>query len=349
VTEQVPPRFPSAYTSVPAEWQTDIVWPPPPPVRRRFQHRWRLHILLFLLTFLTTTFAESQAFLTVPIALAANIWNGDWAFNPFMGFTWAAFERGLGYSLPLLTILSAHEFGHYFACRYHKVDATLPYYIPAPLPLTGTLGAVIRIREHFPSKKALFDIGVAGPIAGFVALLPFLYWGLSLSRVGPIPSDEGLIYFGEPLLWRLGEWLHFGTIPPGHDTFLEPMAFAAWWGMLATALNLLPFGQLDGGHIMYAALGKRAAWVSMATLVTVVLLNIGSASWAFFALMLVVMTFMFGFRHPRIHDEDVPLDPVRKAVAVMAAVIFLLCFTPVPIDTTSAETPPPAQGIQVRK
>src|SRR5690606_17356693 len=127
-----------------------------------------------------------------------------------------------------------------------------------------------------------------------------------------------------------------------HDTFLEPMAFAAWWGMLATALNLLPFGQLDGGHIMYAALGKRAAWVSMATLVTVVLLNIGSASWAFFALMLVVMTFMFGFRHPRIHDEDVPLDPVRKAVAVMAAVIFLLCFTPVPIDTTSAETPPPA-------
>ncbi len=349
MTDQVPPRFPSAYTEVPAEVPVDVVWPPPPPVRRRFQHRWRLHILLFVLTFLTTTFAESQAILAVPLAVLANLWNGDWALNPLMGFTWEAFARGLWYSLPLLTILSAHEFGHYFACRYHKVDATLPYFIPAPLPLTGTLGAVIRIREPFPSKKALFDIGVAGPIAGFVALLPFLFWGLSQSQVGPIPDNDGLIYFGEPLLWKFGEWLHFGTIAEGHDTFLEPMAFAAWWGMLATALNLLPFGQLDGGHIMYAALGRRAAWVSAATLAVVVLLNIGSASWAFFALMLVVMTFLFGFRHPRIHDEHVPLDPARKAVAVLAAVIFLLCFTPVPIDTTGGDEPPEVEAIQVRR
>lgn len=349
MTDQVPPRFPAAYTSVPAEWQADVVWPPPPPVRRRFQHRWRLHLLLFALTFCTTTFAQSAAFLRVPEAIAVNLWTGQWALDPLAGFTWQAFTTGLWYSLPLLTILSAHEFGHYFACRYHKVDATLPYYIPAPLPLTGTLGAVIRIREAFPSKKALFDIGVAGPIAGFVALLPFLFWGLSQSHVGPIPQDEGLIYFGEPLLWKLGEWIHFGAIAEGHDTFLEPMAFAAWWGMLATALNLLPFGQLDGGHIMYAALGRRAAWVSVATLMTVVLLNIGSASWAFFALMLVVMAFLFGFRHPRIHDEHVPLDPMRKAIAVLAAVIFLLCFTPVPIDTTGGDAPPQAEGIQVRR
>jgi membrane-associated protease RseP (regulator of RpoE activity) len=333
VTDQVPPRFPSAYTSVPVEWPAETVWPPPPPPRRRFQHRWSRHILLFVLTFLTTTFAPAFMLL----------WSG---FNPLLAVSWPVFLNGLWYSLPLLTILSAHEFGHYFACRYHRVDATLPYFIPAPLPLTGTLGAVIRIREAFPSKKALFDIGVAGPIAGFVALIPFLIWGIFLSRVGAVPQDQPTIYFGEPLMWKLAEWLRFGVIPPGHDVFLEPMAFAAWWGMLATALNLLPFGQLDGGHIMYAALGRRAAWVSAGTLILVVLLNVGSASWAFFALMLVVMTFVFGFRHPRIHDEDVPLDPRRRAVAILAAVIFLLCFTPVPIDTIGDDAPPPSDGIQ---
>jgi hypothetical protein len=336
VTDQVPPRFPSAYTSVPVEWPAETIWPPPPPPRRRFQHRWSRHILLFVLTFFTTTFAQAFMFLWATIGTDV---------NPFLGFNSDVFLGGLWYSLPLLTILSAHEFGHYFACRYHRVDATLPYFIPAPLPLTGTLGAVIRIREAFPSKKALFDIGVAGPIAGFVALIPFLIWGIFLSEVGPVPQDEATIYFGEPLMWKLAEWMRFGVIPEGHDTFLHPMGFAAWWGMLATALNLLPFGQLDGGHIMYAALGRRAAWVSGGTLLLVVLLNIGSASWAFFALMLVVMTFMFGFRHPRIHDEDLPLDPRRRAVAILAAVIFVVCFTPVPIDTIGGDVPP-ADGIQ---
>jgi membrane-associated protease RseP (regulator of RpoE activity) len=337
VTEQVPPRFPSAYTSVPVEWPADTIWPPPPPPRRRFQHRWSRHILLFVLTFFTTTFAQGFMFLWATIGTDV---------NPLLGFNWEVFRAGLWYSLPLLTILSAHEFGHYFACRYHRVDATLPYFIPAPLPLTGTLGAVIRIREAFPSKKALFDIGVAGPIAGFVALLPFLILGLFMSDVGPVPQDQPSYYFGEPLLWKLLERLHYGVIPPGYDVMLEPTAFAAWWGMLATALNLLPFGQLDGGHIMYAALGRRAAWVSAGTLALVVLLNIGSASWAFFALMLVVMTLMFGFRHPRIHDEDVPLDPRRRAIAILAAIIFIICFTPVPIDLIDGDTAP-VESIQV--
>ncbi len=192
---------------------------------------------------------------------------------------------------------------------------------------------MIRIREAFPSKKALFDIGVAGPIAGFVALVSFLFWGMSLSDVGAVPQNEPTLYFGEPLMWQLVERLHFGVIPAGSDTFLHPMGFAAWWGMLATALNLLPFGQLDGGHIMYAALGRRAAWVSAATLVVVVLLNLGSSSWAFFAVMLVGMSLFFGFKHPRIFDEDVPLDSRRRAIAILAAIIFILCFTPVPIDT----------------
>ncbi len=328
MTEPVPPRFPSAYTAVPVDWPTDVSWPPPRPVRRRFQHKWTRHIVLFVLTFFTTTFAQAFMFLWATIGTD---------INPLLGFTWPVFIEGLWYSLPLLTILSAHEFGHYLACRYHRVDATLPYFIPAPLPLTGTLGAVIRIREAFPSKAALFDIGVAGPIAGFVTLVPFLIWGIFLSHTGPVPEDQPTLYFGEPLLWKFFEWVRFGAIPDGYDTMLHPMGFAAWWGMLATALNLLPFGQLDGGHIMYAALGRRAAWVSAGTLILVVLLNIGSASWAFFAVMLVVMTFLFGFRHPRIHDEDVPLDPRRRTIAIVAAIIFILCFTPVPIDTIGGD------------
>lgn len=330
MTESAPPRFPSAYTQVPAEW-TDAPWPPEPPPRRRFQHRWRLHILLFVLTFLTTTFAHTGSFLAIPEILWLN-WSEGQNISPFVLFTWPIFLEGLWFSIPLLIILSAHEFGHYFACRIHKVDATLPYYIPAPLPLTGTLGAVIRIREPFPSKRALFDIGVAGPIAGFVALIPFLIWGVSQAQVGPAPETGLAIYFGEPLLWKALEWAWFGVIPPGSDTMIGGMGIAAWWGMLATALNLLPFGQLDGGHIMYAALGRRAAWVSGATLGVVVLLNVLSSSWAMFAVMLAVMTFIFGFRHPRIWDEDVPLDPRRRAIAIAAVLIFILCFTPVPID-----------------
>ncbi len=297
-------------------------WPPWLPARPKFQHRYGIHLLLFGLTFFTTTFAQS----------IGAIWMSGGAVGIQTAFTWELFRAGLWYSIPLLTILSAHEFGHYFACRRHNVDATLPYFLPAPLPLTGTLGAVIRIKEPFPTKRALFDIGVAGPVAGFVALVPLLLWGMSMSNVAVLPSGGGVIYFGEPLLWKGLEYLLFGPIPEGSDVMLHPLGFAAWWGMLATALNLLPFGQLDGGHIMYATLGRHAARLSRATLAAVVLLTLQSASWAAMALMMIVMAFYFGFRHPRVMDEDVTLTPGRHAVAVAALIIFVLCFTPVPIQ-----------------
>ena len=317
----------------PPGFRDEVTWIVRPP-RPKFQHKWRTHILLFGLTLVTTTFPVAVFILVLSPLEWGYAWlNGGPALNPLVGFTWEAMRQGLWYSVPVLTILSAHEFGHYFACRAHNVDATLPYFIPAPIPLTGTLGAVIRIREAFPSKRELFDIGVAGPIAGFVALLPFLVWGMWLSDAGPLPTDGTTTYFGEPLLWKALEWLRFGTLPAGSDSFIHPMGFAAWWGMLATALNLLPFGQLDGGHIMYAALGRHAGPVSAATLGVVVLLTLQSPSWFLFAVMLVVMTFMFGFRHPRIVDEHEPLDPRRRAVALVALIIFVICFTPVPIDT----------------
>lgn len=313
--------------------------------RPKFQHRWRRHIILFVLTLITTTLRE-RAFVAV-LAPILSILNGS-LINPFAGYSWAELADGLWYSIPLLTILSAHEFGHYFACRYYDVDATLPYYLPAPMPLTGTFGAVIRIREAFPSKRALFDIGVAGPIAGFVVLIPFLIWGMSLSRVGVVPTDRETYYFGEPLLWKGLEWLHFGRIPDGSDVFLHPMGFAAWWGMLATALNLLPFGQLDGGHVMYAAIGPRASRISGMTLLGVILLTMRSASWFSMALMLAAMAYFFGFRHPRIVDEHEPLDPRRRLVALVALVIFILSFTPIPIDIIGGTGDGPA-AIQARR
>ena len=295
-------------------------WVIPPAIqeqpRRRFQHRYSIHVVLFLLTLGTTT------------------WTG---MTPSPGMSWlAALPSGFWYSIPILAILAAHEFGHYVFCRRHKVDATLPFFIPAPPPpffIAGTLGAVIRIKEPFPSKTALFDIGVAGPIAGFVVLVPLLYWGVTMSSVSAT-ADQGnvILYLGEPLLYQVMERLHFGALPAGTDVSLHPMGFAAWFGMFATALNLLPFGQLDGGHIMYSVLGRRSWYVSAATLVGAIVLTFISLSWLLIALMMLVMAVFLGFRHPRILDEHVPLDGVRIAVAVLALLIFVVCFTPVPIS-----------------
>jgi membrane-associated protease RseP (regulator of RpoE activity) len=266
--------------------------------RRKFAHGLALvPVSLFLLTAITTTF----------------------------------FGAGPWYALAILTILGAHEFGHYFACRWHDVDCTLPYFLPAPILLTGTLGAVIKIREAFPSRVALFDIGVAGPLAGFITMLPFLIMGIWLSDVTPLPDDPGTLILGEPLLFKaLARFIH-GPLSEGTDIIIHPMGFAAWFGMLATALNLLPFGQLDGGHITYAVFGPRAARLSVVTLATVVVLSFFATSWIAMAVMLAAMTWFVGLRHPPPLDDTTPLSRGRLVVAGLALLIFIGCFTPVPI------------------
>lgn len=317
---QPPPGLPSGFGSA----EPEAVWVLPPP-RRKFQHKYRWHVLFFLLTFFTTTFVGWLHYESFRLSIGTA--------PQLVTFSLGGFLHGLSYSVPLLLILGAHEFGHYAYCRRHDVDATLPYFLPAPLPLTGTLGAVIRIREAFPSTRALFDIGIAGPIAGFVALLPFLWFGVTQSAVVKFPENADIIYFGEPLLFRAVAWLHFGTLPEGFDIVLHPMGFAAWFGMLATALNLLPFGQLDGGHIAYAALGRRAWLVSVGTLATTLLLTLRSSSWISIAVIMVAMAFFLGLRHPNVAAGEQPLDGRRRLVAIFALVMFILCFTPVPIDT----------------
>jgi membrane-associated protease RseP (regulator of RpoE activity) len=242
---------------------------------------------------------------------------------------------GLWYSVTILLILGAHELGHYLACRYYQVDASLPFFIPMPLVLTGTLGAFIRIREPIPTKRALFDIGSAGPFAGFVFAVPALFIGVAMSHVVKLPPQiQGMEMFelGEPLLFKAASWLWWGSIPDGYSLNLHPMAFAAWFGLLATALNLFPIGQLDGGHITYAVLGRRSSNITVAAICTAVGLTYFSKSWAVWTVMLIAMTLTMGRHHPRTIDEEIPLNPTRVWLAIAAALILILCFTYAPIE-----------------
>ena len=284
----------------------------------------RRYIILFLLTFISTTFAG------IGVSVL------DVALQPIVAYKALASTQvlalGLWYSIPVLLILGAHEFGHYFACVYYRVNASLPYFLPLPFPPSGTLGAVIRIRQPIPGKRALFDIGIAGPLAGFVVLVPVLLLVVMMSEVGPMGSG-GQFEFGEPLLFKLVARFVFGPIPDGSTVYLHPLGFAAWWGMLATALNLFPVGQLDGGHITYAVLGRRSTRVSLAALACLVGLTVfASTSWVVWTILIVVMMGMTGPHHPRVWDEDVPLNRERLIVAGLAVVVFVLCFTPTPIE-----------------
>ena len=270
------------------------VWQPRPKFQDR---RWR-HALLFALTIATTS-----------------------------SFGWA-------YCATILTILGCHELGHYLACRYYDVDASLPYFLPflpAPYSLTGTLGAFIRIREPIRYKRWLFDIGIAGPLAGFAIAVPTLFVGLALSHFEPLRSGQG-VFLGEPLLLKFFSWIIWGRVPDSETLVLHPMAFAAWFGLLATALNLFPIGQLDGGHISYTVFGRRSTYVTFATIGVAIYLSYRSASWIVWTVVVTGMLYAFGVNHPPVLDEDVPLDATRKVLAVLALVIFALCFTPAPIQ-----------------
>lgn len=232
---------------------------------------------------------------------------------------------GLPYSLTLMSILLAHELGHYFACRYYGIDASLPYFLPAPTQI-GTFGAFIRIRSPIYTRRALFDVGVAGPLAGFILLLPAMAIGLAQSRVIPGIAERGDLIFGVPAIQRLMEWLIF----PGRaaaDISLHPVARAAWVGTLATALNLLPVGQLDGGHIVYSFTATKHKLLSR--LFVVALVPLGIFYWRAW-LVWAALLFFFALRHPVIFDVT-PLDRRRVELGILAAVIFLLTFTVVPI------------------
>ena len=297
--------------------------PDVPRSRPRFQDRRGLHVVLFILTVVTTTLAGAGHYSSYLSYFAQR--------EVLVSDAWLL-VGGAWYSVTILAILGAHEMGHYLACRYYQVDASLPYFIPVLLPLTGTLGAVIRIREPIPAKHMLFDIGVAGPIAGFLVVVPTLFAGVAMSPVVELPQEFSGFSLGEPLLFRLASWLWWGAVPEGWSINLHPMAFAAWFGLLATALNLFPVGQLDGGHIAYAVLGRRSTWLTLGMIAVTVSLAFWSQSWIVWSALMVLMLFIFGPRHPRTMDEHVPLDRTRLLVAVAALIMLVLCFTPAPIE-----------------
>jgi len=285
-----------------------------------YQQRYWLHALLFLLTLYSTTLVGAR--------LAYNFSHNLPAFeleNDVRGYLEifsdpSALASGLPFSLTLLTILLAHEFGHYFCCVYYRVNASLPYFLPAPT-LIGTLGAFIRIRAPIYSRRALFDIGVAGPIAGFVFLLPALAIGVAYSKLIPGVAHEGNVLFGTPpLLWLLEKAIFPGVDP--ELIYLHPLARAAWIGVFATALNLLPIGQLDGGHILYAFVGEKHRRLSR--MFVFLLVPIGLLYWMGW-LFWAVLLFFFGARHPAVYDTS-PLGTTRRKLGALAVLIFGLCF-----------------------
>ncbi|HYH45386.1 MAG TPA: site-2 protease family protein [Thermoanaerobaculia bacterium] len=291
--------------------------------------------LLFLATFVTTTTLGAVFLLgsrtdvmtdILPVLLPdtlRRVWGDP-----------ALLHSGLLFAGAALTILLAHEMGHYLACRHYRLPATLPYFLPFPAAL-GTLGAFIRIKAPLRSKRELFDVGVAGPIAGFVALLPFLAYGVAHSEVGsyqpaePSPDGNPLLFLpGRSLLFELAVRLFHGPLGPNMALDLHPFALGAWVGLFATALNLLPLGQLDGGHILYAVLGRTQRRLALPFLIGLALGGFYWPGWWVWCVILLIL----GFRHPPIRDEQTPLDRNRKLLALVALLIFALTFMPVPLQ-----------------
>jgi Zn-dependent protease len=304
-----------------------------------------VNLVLFGLTFISVLITGAMYSYegTAPEGLAATLlvlFKNLWAGWPF--------------AVSMLGILAAHEFGHYLVGRYHRSDVTLPYFIPLPFSLLGTMGAFIQMKSPPRNRRALLDIGIAGPLAGLVVAIPVLLLGLSLSETGPI-QGQGLLE-GNSILYLLAKYAVFGKLLPeplnydglpvalywlryvftgmpipmgGLDVQLHPVAWAGWAGLLVTAMNLIPAGQLDGGHILYVLLGKRVRKIFPFLLAAVALMGLVWNGWLLWAFLL----FIFGRVNAEPLDQITPLDTGRKVIAVLMLVLFLLVFIPVPLVT----------------
>ncbi len=266
-----------------------------------------VHILLFVITIITTTLAGAQSMESF----------GDLIIS------------GLPFSITIMTILLSHEMGHYLAARHFGVKATLPYFIPFP-SMIGTMGAVIKIKSPIKERRALLYIGALGPIVGFILSLIASIIGIYLSEIKPLPTDTGGLVpvFGDSFLFALIVKFIHGELPAGHDVYLSPYAWAGWIGFLVTSLNLMPMGQLDGSHIIYALIGRKQlffGWAALAGLVTLSFLWQGWILWIFITLLFL----MIG--HPHIEDDG-GLSFGEKVIGWCCVAIFLLTFIPIPIQ-----------------
>jgi membrane-associated protease RseP (regulator of RpoE activity) len=302
-----------------------------PALRFPWLHRYGRALLCFALTFLSTTTLG-------PAMYAASRGPADlvWLSPRQIVSVWThpdVLATGLTFSLPALAILLCHEMGHYVTCRIYGIPCTPPYFLPFPFNF-GTFGAFIRIKAPIHSKRQLFDVGIAGPLAGFVALVPCLLYGIAKSQPVPLPatSGESILYLGHCLAIELASRAFHGRLAPGMVLALHPVAMAAWLGLFATSLNLIPLGQLDGGHILYAALGRLQRRAALPLWLGLALLGFYWPGW----LLWCVVVLVIGLFHPPVSDESLPLDGKRRALAVVALLLFVLCFIPVPIQELAA-------------
>lgn len=284
-------------------------------VRRRQVRRDRvgLHLALFAVTFLSA-------------AAASAFYQGADLLGDF-----ASIRIGFPYAITLMSILVAHELGHYGMARAHRVDATLPYFIPAPpFFFIGTFGAFIRMRDVPRDRRALFDIGAAGPWGGFMVAVPALVFGLQLSEVIPTPESElSGLFLGDSILMRALQWWVLGVDASQATVNLHPIALAGWVGFLVTALNLLPVGQLDGGHVVYALFGEVwHRWISRGAIVALLVLGFGG--WPGWILWVVLLS-LIGFGHPRTEEARLPLNKGRVLAAALTVGMFVLVFMPEPM------------------
>ena len=280
-------------------------WPAPKPPRRL------LHLGLLLATVVTTVIAG---------ALQQGV-------NPLL--TPELLYQGIPFSFTLLLILGTHEMGHYLVSRRHHLDVTLPYFIPAPpIPfIIGTFGAFIRIRSPIKDKRALLDVGCSGPLTGVLVAIPVILIGLKLSTVTVIGGGEESLTLGEPLLFKLLSWLALGPMTPEQNVILHPVAFAGWIGLLVTALNLIPVGQLDGGHVAYALFPEYHRYISLGGLGLLVIC--GLLFWKGWLMWAGLIAFL-GWRHPPPYQFWVPLDRRRRVLGIITIVVFVLTFSPAP-------------------
>ena len=301
--------------------------PAPPPrdetesdddIEPSFFSKWALPIILFLLTVFTTLWAGAYQTYNGPVRGPLN----------FLLSSPEMLWRGIPFAGALLFILTTHELGHYLLSKIHRVPASLPLFIPGPPHFIGTFGAIIRMKGPILSRRALFDIGVAGPLAGFVVAVVALIVGLNLSTVVDRTATFGL-QLGEPLLLQFMSWAIIGPLPPEADVVLHPIGFAAWFGLFVTSLNLLPIGQLDGGHVAYALWGRRQRTMALAFLP--ILLVLGFVGWPGW-LLWAFMAGLWGLGHPPVIDPHVPLGRNRTIVGWIAFAVFVVTFAPVPFS-----------------
>jgi membrane-associated protease RseP (regulator of RpoE activity) len=288
-----------------------------PAVFEPTKSNWLINLGLFIATVLSTLFVGAGSELAAQGVQRAP--------------TAADLLLGLPYCLSILLILGAHELGHYFAARYHKVSVTLPYFIPLPLTQIGTLGAFIQLKAPVKNRRALFDIGAAGPLAGLVFAIPILLYGLSVSPVEALPTT-GYMLEGNSILYAAAKFLVKGQFYPTatQDVFLSSLAWAGWVGLLVTGLNLLPVGQLDGGHVSYVLFGSNARyffWPVIFALALLVILT-GTLTWVLW----IVLLFVFGRRYDEPLDGVTELDPKRRALAIFTLLLFFLVFVPIPLQ-----------------